>query len=590
MSRTPKGTKGRQVKSVTTALAQRARRTTTDGGFHLASTTSTAELKELLRAHAQDAAARSRFTLASADGLTNLVAGLGATSRDKRFFSAYDVPVHPTRFDLEAMYFGSWLAKRIVSTVADDMTREWVSVSWDGYDDDVNNAQTLEDAEIDVDLQGSANEALLWSRLYGGSVVLMAIRGDRDWSKPLIPENVRKGSLESLIVLDRWWCSPTGEIDRDTSSKNYGMPLFYMVGDPGGQQARAHWTRIVRFDGLRLPKMLWLQNGYWHASELVPVLDTVKNYDTATNGIASLIWEANVDIFKSAGLAEMLSSNNGTATVQARYAAMAAMKSINRSVLLDKETEEYQQKTTSFSGLNNVLVNFMVDVCGAADIPMTRLFGQSAPGLNATGDADIRNYYDHVAAKQRTHLRKPLARLYDVLVRSALGRMPKKFAFKFKPLWQVSDVDRAKIELTRAQRDQIYLQTAVLTEGGVARELKDSGTYRTMEEEDVEMAEELAQQIEPPPAGPGSPGGAPGTAAKPVATTPGTKAAPAATAKQTRGARAQDDVSASDRIIEKSDGWHVYSESGEKHLGGPYATKAQAVERLRQVEGHKEDG
>lgn len=34
--------------------------------------------------------------------------------------------------------------------------------------------------------------------------------------------------------------------------------------------------------------------------------------------------------------------------------------------------------------------------------------------------------------------------------------------------------------------------------------------------------------------------------------------------------------------------WHVFSKTG-KHLGGPYKTKGEAVERLRQIEGHKKD-
>lgn len=40
-------------------------------------------------------------------------------------------------------------------------------------------------------------------------------------------------------------------------------------------------------------------------------------------------------------------------------------------------------------------------------------------------------------------------------------------------------------------------------------------------------------------------------------------------------------------IVKRADGWHVVSEDHEKHLGGPYPTRAQAVERLRQVEAHK---
>jgi hypothetical protein len=42
------------------------------------------------------------------------------------------------------------------------------------------------------------------------------------------------------------------------------------------------------------------------------------------------------------------------------------------------------------------------------------------------------------------------------------------------------------------------------------------------------------------------------------------------------------------RIEQKTDGWHVYSEDGSKHLGGPYGSKEEAETRLKQVEGHKE--
>lgn len=39
-------------------------------------------------------------------------------------------------------------------------------------------------------------------------------------------------------------------------------------------------------------------------------------------------------------------------------------------------------------------------------------------------------------------------------------------------------------------------------------------------------------------------------------------------------------------IIRRKEGWYVISEKG-KNLGGPYATKAKAKERLRQVEYFK---
>lgn len=167
------------------------------------------------------------------------------------------------------------------------------------------------------------------------------------------------------------------------------------------------------------------------------------------------------------------------------------MKSFNRTLLLDAD-EDYEKKSNAFSGLDKVMQQFMVDVSGAADIPMTRLFGQSAGGLNATGDNDVRNYYDMVSAKQEAEVRPQLDYLYQILVRSELGSMPDDFRFDFNPLWQVSATEQATIDKTNADRDKVYLDAGVVTEGLVAKELKERGTYRNMTDEDVELAEELA--------------------------------------------------------------------------------------------------
>jgi phage gp29-like protein len=45
------------------------------------------------------------------------------------------------------------------------------------------------------------------------------------------------------------------------------------------------------------------------------------------------------------------------------------------------------------------------------------------------------------------------------------------------------------------------------------------------------------------------------------------------------------------KIVHRHDGWHVLSEDGKKHLGGPYKTREQAAHRLRQIEyfKHKSD-
>ena len=434
------------------------------------------------------------------DGLSNVVAGLG-TDRDKRFYSNYDVPLAQDRVSLESMFRGSWISRRIITTVADDMTRAGWRLNWDGYDDEEDSAQAIIKAEAAFGVKHKVNEAIRWARLYGGSVLLVGIKGDEDLSQPLDPERVGKDSLSYLHVLDRWQILGSAELETDITSPNFRMPKFYSIADASTDAftERIHWSRVIRFNGQQLPYFLWVQNARWDDSELQAPLDSVKNYDSVTGGVASMIFEAKVDILSMAGLADQLAMDNGAAKVTTRLLAAMTMKSFNRTLVIDKDTESYEQKQMQFGSLDKIVQNFVIDLCGACDIPATRLFGQSPAGLSATGESDIRNYYDHVSARQETNLRPQLTRLYDILVRSALGSMPDDFQISFEPLWQTTDKERAEIDKLRAETDHIYVTDGVLTEGAVCRELQDRDTYRTLEDEDVKLAEELALQPDPAP-------------------------------------------------------------------------------------------
>ena len=420
------------------------------------------------------------------DGLENVVAGLG-TDRDKRSYSVWADPRILTRQELENMYRGSWLAKKIVNAVADDMTREWLHVTFDGEE----LGTTIDQAEKRFALKRKTNEALKWSRLYGGAVIIIGTR-DRNLAKPLDVKNVRKGDLRYLHVVDRWRLSPAGSLNRDLESPNFGMPDSYVLAE---STVQVHHTRVLRFNGEKLPYFAWLRNAMWDDSVLQHVMDSLMNCDTTTQAIATMMFESNVDVVKSEGLADVLARKDGEAVLTKRFQVAALLKSFNRMLLLDG-TESYEKKQNSFANLDKVIQQFMIDVSGAADIPMTRLFGTSATGMNATGDNDVRNYYDMVSAKQEAELRPQLEYLYEVLVRSELGHMPEDFRFDFNPLWQLSETEQATVEKTRAERDQVYLDAGVVTEALVARELKERGTYRNMTDDDIELVEELSKPMD----------------------------------------------------------------------------------------------
>lgn len=440
------------------------------------------------------ALSRTNAAIVADGGLENVVAGLG-TARDKRSYNTYTLPTTMDRAQLEAMYRSSWLAKRIVNSVADDMTREWFDVSFD--DEDPENAKAVERGEKRLQIPKKINTALKWARLYGGSVAILGI-GDQDLSTPLDIETVKEGDLRYIHVLDRWraWCSPT--MCTDLGSQHFGKPDYYVLAESSVQ---VHHTRVLRFNGQELPYFLWQSNSRWDDSELQHVVEALKDHDQTTAGIATMMFEANIDVITSEGLNTTLASKDGEKLVTKRYQLSQLMKSMNRTLLLDGK-EKYEKKSNSFANLDKVLEKFQIEVCGAADIPMTRLFGQSPGGLNSTGDGDIRNYYDMVSAKQEAEMRPQLEYLYAILCRSELGYTPDDLELTFKALWQVSATEQAAIDYQRAQTDQIYLTEGVLHEANVGKSLKARGTYPELTDEDIEMLQELVDNPPPPPAPP----------------------------------------------------------------------------------------
>ena len=105
------------------------------------------------------------------------------------------------------------------------------------------------------------------------------------------------------------------------------------------------------------------------------------------------------------------------------------------------ETHSY-----SFAGLSDVYEMFMMDMAGAAEIPATKLFGRSPQGLNATGEADLKNYYEMIAQLQERVLRPALEKLMPVMAVSCWGYVPEDLEIVFSPVMTTSAMDRAELE------------------------------------------------------------------------------------------------------------------------------------------------
>lgn len=412
-----------------------------------------------------------------ADSLTNLVANL-AIGNAKSAYDRFGVPAVPDD-QLEALYRGNWIGRKIIDLPVTDMMRPWRS--WQA---DRNLITAIEEGEKRHKVRSKVAQAKKLARLYGGSAILIGA----DTSDPRLPLNinaVRKGDLRYLTVLTRRMIVPNSR-NLDPEDPNYGEPLYYTLSSQKYGAIEVHPSRVLRFLGAERPDIDNNVDG-WGDSILQVVYSAVHAASLSHTGIAELIHEAKVDIIKVKDLGTLLSTEQGTNLLTRRFQNASLMKSINNTLLIDKD-EEHDRTQTSFAGLPDVLMALMQVVSGAADIPVVRFLGTSPKGLNATGESDLVNYYDSLDGQRDTDLRPKLEMLDELLWRDATGSAaPKETYFDFGPLWQLPEKDKADVEHKRAQTSQIYANMALVPEEALARgvvnQLIENGTYPGLEAE-----------------------------------------------------------------------------------------------------------
>nr|WP_280518901.1 anti-CBASS Acb1 family protein [Shinella curvata] len=370
------------------------------------------------------------------DSLTSLVSRMG-TDRDKAATTFYAHTVM-TDDQLIAAYSTAWLPRKIVDIPALDACRKWR-----GWQAKKPQIEAIEDEEKRLNVKGKVLEAMKKARLFGGAALYIGT-GDADAAKPLDVERIGRGGIRYLNVITRRKLS-AGEIERNPESEWYGKPRDYTLSGNNGQQVVIHPSRLVLFSGA-MPADDEISTNVWQGwgdSVLQSTLDAIKNADSTAGNIASLVFEAKVDVIRIPDFMASLNNEVYRSKIIERYTLANMSKGINGTLLLDKE-EEYDTKSASLAGLTDILMAFMQIVSGAADIPVTRLLGQSPAGMNSTGTSDMKNYHDRIQSMQELELQPAMARLDECIERSA-GVVDPDVHYRWAPLEQMSEKERADI-------------------------------------------------------------------------------------------------------------------------------------------------
>jgi phage-related protein (TIGR01555 family) len=430
--------------------------------------------------------AKPTLAVIRSDDYMSAVTQVGTSLGDKVesvFFAYQELPTDL----LEELWAQEDITARIVETLPELMLREGYEVvipapdgdSEAAADDAKATSEMLVDLLDEMDADSTIQDALNTERALGGGAILLGAEdGSADPAQPLNENTLR--SLDWLTVLTRDELKPLAYYD-DPREPKYGQVRLYSIQrrlstnllvqlvpsrgnniDPLSGMA-IHESRLIRLPGIRLPRRLANMRHGWGGSVIERCYHRVRDFGISWKAAAHLLQDFSQAVLGIKGLANQVNAGNNS-IISNRATQAAVSRSVARMLVIDAD-ETFERKATPMGGMPEMLQAMAQRVAAAARMPVTVLMGMSPAGLNATGESDIRLFYDSGKTAQKQRLRPILNRIVQLKFRSKEGptggREPENWRLKFRPLWQLTDEQRANVRLTMAKADQLNVQSGI---------------------------------------------------------------------------------------------------------------------------------
>lgn len=402
------------------------------------------------------------------------------------------------RGTITSAYHGSWIFRRIIDKVAQDMWSAGISIEGDTSPDDLKRIYKRL-SRLRPDLIWNTEQA----RLYGGAAALIMVDDGTDsLEKPLNIHNIKKGASIQLWGTDRWFgLSTSAEKVTNYKSKDFNTPKYYtfFIDDLNNRlqssTIKVHHSRVLRFVNRRSVRLVNSKLNGWGISELEHIFQDLMIHENAKNSAGSLIEKALLEIVKVEGLRGVMQglSTGSTAQQAVLSGQLAGLENFrtNHLVLMDK-SNEYSRETYTFTGLSELLETQRDIMAGAAEMPKVLLYGDTKGGLTSDSPAEMEFYAGTIKGKQEEMLRPVLDKLLPIIYASEGIKINNDLDYDFESIAGATQTQ--KLELLRETLSAVNMavENGFMTHETALKEIqqvqKITGFGTNIEQRDIDLA------------------------------------------------------------------------------------------------------
>lgn len=233
---------------------------------------------------------------------------------------------------------------------------------------------------------------------------------------------------------------------------------------------RVHSSRLIMLRDNLPPTLLRPAYNFLGIPQAQILWDYVMHWNKARVSVAGILEKLNLMVFQT-NTEDLLSTAEGVQQLDAKMLALTRYRNNDSVIVCDKNVEDIKNITLTISGVTDVVRQALEFIAAINRTPAVKLLGISPSGFNATGESDIRNYYDHVRSKQEL-LRDGIQKIIDAVQLVTTGTIDPSITFNFKQLGSDDSASDTMTANTKVQMLNSLLQTNVISAEEVRQAVK----------------------------------------------------------------------------------------------------------------------
>lgn len=334
------------------------------------------------------------------------------------------------------------LIRACIQTVSDDLSRKWIKV--DGCDDP-QKLEIIENELKKLHIKDLFHKAVTTTGYMGGAFIFIDT-GEDDLTLPLaindLSAELKEGSKVKFVVVDPVNVSPIEYNCIDPLRDDYMQPRMWQV-----LGRRVHASRLLTFVENQPPMLLKPNYNFLGIPQAQILWDYVMHFNQTRASTARLLDKISLLVVQT-DMDAVLSDEHGIELFDAKMEFLERYRNNDSVFVCDKESEGVMNVQTTIAGCTDVVRQSLELIACINRTPAVKLLGISPSGFNATGESDLKNYYDYIASKQELY-REQIQTIINVIQLVEFGNIDPAITFKFEPLNEENKASQAMTAQTK---------------------------------------------------------------------------------------------------------------------------------------------